>query len=630
MDDFFEFLAMFIWIPLQIAAVIFVLAVIFSKKKKPVKSSAQNPQVAQTSTPAKEEDQEPADDFSIARRVLENTLLFDEDFIKKQMERLDNIQSATETRSGNFHEMPEENLKVAVVGAFSCGKSAFINSILEDKVAPSEITPMTHGITSFIYGEQELYKADDELVTREEYQSKVQDKEEKVKHFIIEYPCPRLKDFEFMDSPGFGSVSDNENKTAQEDTELSEEAVQCADVVFFLNNITEGIIKGDAMERLKEISRNDKANNPHRRIFVVLTWADKKGPSARETIRNSIIKLCEDNKLNVDGVMLYSSLPERVKPSDREFFVNAKAHLFDTLVTLRAEGQELKKYRMELKQHAESHARKKAFSKFVEECRLLLKFQPDIKRREAEKKFEKAWDDFARNCAEKIADATYNKIERILLDPNGAERVFVVEKLSDHLLSNYHIVFKYTRLFLTDAESLKIAETIREQGQIFPKANVNASCNRKETGHLIFPENNPDLNRFFQPANAESSVNCISLQRQICTEFFSPLKPLNTFKFKSNANNATENARVEIIEHFKDSFRKECEVFWKDAMTENLKSYIRDATLTPKFSEIAGQEKKANGLLDKLSAYERNAEKLNLDSTETEHDVFSVLGLSDK
>lgn len=624
-DELFSMLLFFLFYMVAPVVGIIVLVVVLSKGKKKTSPGAPQQEKDAVSTKAPEpvqEEKEPEDDLSIARRVLENTLLFDADFAKTQNERLDGIQSSVSTHSGNFHEMPEENLKVAVVGAFSCGKSAFINSILEDKVAPSEITPMTHGITSFIYGEKEIYKADDELVTREEYQSKVQDKSEKVKHFIIEYPCPRLKDFEFMDSPGFGSVSDNDNKTAQEDTELSEEAVQCADVVFFLNCITEGIIKGDAMERLKEISRNDKAKNPHRRIFVVLTWADKKGPSARETIRNSIINLCEENKLNVDGVMLYSSLPERAKASDKDFFIAAKAHLFETLIRLRAEGQELKKFRMELKQHAESHARQKAFEQFVKDCRLVLKFQPDIQKRAEEKKFDKQWTGFAERCAAKIADITYNKIERILLDPIEVQRVFYEEKLSDHFLSGYRIVFNYTRLFLTDAESMKIAEAIRNQNIVDGKGAATPN-----KGLFIFPENKASFNRFFRPTNSES-VSCISLQKKVCEEIFLPMKPLETFKLKGNASNAARKAYAEVLEFFKESFKMKSASLWRDYLTENLKASIREATLAPRIAEISKQENNARMLLDKLSVFEGSAEKLNLDSTETEQDVFSVLGIS--
>lgn len=560
-------------------------------------------------SPSETEDIPEGDDLSIAYRVLENKTLFDTEFIEEQKKKLDVLRTSS-APSSNFHEMPEENLKVAVVGSFSCGKSTFVNSILGDNVAPSEITPMTHGITSFIYGEKELYKADNEIVSREEYQAKVQDKEETVKHFIIEYPCERLKEFEFMDSPGFASVSSNDNKTATEDTELSEEAVQRADVVFFLNNITEGTISGDAMERLKAISRNDAAENPHRRIFVVLTWADRKPPKARETIRTNIINLCEDNKLAVDGVMLYSSLIEKAMTSDRPFFEDAKNQLFATLVKLRAEGQEIKKFRIELKQQAASHAQKKVLSQFAKSCRLYLDYQTDILQKQAEKGFEKEWSAFMKRCVGMIANATYKKVDR-MLDNNETEWVVSTAKLSDHWLSDYYIKFNYKKMFLTDEEADEIKKIIMGN----------------KGDKLVFPEDEPSFERFFCPeTDNDDSPDYRTLQADICKEILLPMYP-------SGASYATEDDAREAAEAFcsdiQDSFKKKSAELWQEYLTAILKGPIRDATLSPHFEEVSRQADNAQRLLGRLSPSESSAETLDLDSTMTEHDVFSVLGLSD-
>ena len=172
--------------------------------------------------------------------------------LKQELERLWKSYSL---QVSSFRETAETNLKIAVVGSFSCGKSSFINSILEDEVAPVEIKPMTHGVTSFIYGEKEKYDADGKEITREEYQKFVQDVNNKTQHFIVTYPCDRLKKIEFMDSPGFGSVSEGDGEqaeeTAERDNRMSDDSIARADVVFFLSNITEGIIPHDAFQRLR-------------------------------------------------------------------------------------------------------------------------------------------------------------------------------------------------------------------------------------------------------------------------------------------------------------------------------------------------------------------------------------------
>ena len=267
--------------------------------------------------------------------------------LKKELERL---QKNSSSSSSAFRNTDNDNLKIAVVGSFSCGKSSFINSILEDEVAPVEIKPMTHGVTSFIYGETEKYDADGKEISREEYQKFVQDADNDTQHFIVSYPCERLKKLEFMDSPGFGSVSDGDEeqdeKAAARDNKLSDDSIARADVVFFLSNITEGVIPNDAFKRLKDICKPEGASNPNRRIYIILTWADRKTASQREDIRNSIIELCQSEKLNICDYRVYSSMPiEKMKEKHQEFFSKAKEELFATVRNLQLIGAELISYR---------------------------------------------------------------------------------------------------------------------------------------------------------------------------------------------------------------------------------------------------------------------------------------------
>lgn len=267
--------------------------------------------------------------------------------LKQELERLQKNYCSAES---SFRNTADENLKVAVVGSFSCGKSSFINSILEDEVAPVEIKPMTHGVTSFIYGETEKYDADGKEISREEYQKFVQDADNDTQHFIVSYPCERLKKLEFMDSPGFGSVSEGneeqDEKAAERDNKLCDDSIARADVVFFLSNITEGVIPNDAFKRLKDICNPSGASNPNRRIYIILTWADRKTASQREDIRNSIVELCESEKLNICDYRVYSSMPiEKMKEKHQEFFSKAREELFSTVRNLQIIGAELISYR---------------------------------------------------------------------------------------------------------------------------------------------------------------------------------------------------------------------------------------------------------------------------------------------
>lgn len=64
---------------------------------------------------------------------------FDEerDDIKKQKERLDN-----------------PDLQIAIVGTIKAGKSTFINALLQDNIATTDVTPETASLTKFIYKEE--------------------------------------------------------------------------------------------------------------------------------------------------------------------------------------------------------------------------------------------------------------------------------------------------------------------------------------------------------------------------------------------------------------------------------------------------------------------------------------------
>jgi len=539
--------------------------------------------------------------LDIAEKILANDLLFNEDFVQQQKKNLAALQE-TEKTSSKFHEMPEENLKVAVVGAFSCGKSAFINSILEDSVAPSEITPLTHGVTSFIYGEKEIYKADDNLINREEYQAKVQGKDEKVKHFIIEYPCARLKEFEFIDSPGFASVSNNENKLAQEDTALSEEAVHRADVVFFLNNVTEGVIQGDSLKRLHAIVKDEKAGNPHRRVYVVLTWADQKPPKARNTIRDSIIQLCEDEKLSIDGVMLYSSVPEKAKKSDQEFFHAAKEQLFLILTKLRQEGQELKKFRSELKQHADSLKKKTILNSFINACKLHLNYQPSVLKYQQEKKFDKDWEKFIDGLVKKASDFMFYKINSELFS------ALDVEKLTDHTFSDYQLTIKRSLFKLSSDE-------ISELKQIFDYEGVNS---------LIIPRDDESIISFTDTEEGDSDIlNVVKVYDNICREIL-----VLNFKpaFFSTEEQAAEKS-LDVEKELREAFEKSAPDIWKEYLTIIFKDAVREATLTPEIKKMEKQLRNVKKLLSELSSGQKPSKKLNLDVTESDMDIYEALGL---
>lgn len=192
-------------------------------------------------------------------------------------------------------------LNVAVVGAFSCGKSSFINSILEENIEPVGPIPTNHANTYFTYGNKEIIKSEGKVFSREEYESEVQNIESEYKEFCVEYPCDSLKGIKMYDTPGFGSMNKNfESEKDKSDIELSKTAANNADILFFLIDINNGTIQESEITYLNSLLNKN--------IYIILTRADDKSPNKREVVKKQII---DKSGIEAERVFLYSSYPEK-------------------------------------------------------------------------------------------------------------------------------------------------------------------------------------------------------------------------------------------------------------------------------------------------------------------------------
>ncbi len=429
-----------------------------------------------------------------------NDLLGNE-FIKRVKRDLEAFEG--QDNQGGMRKTSDENLKVAVVGAFSCGKSTFINSILNDQVAPVEITPKTHGVTSFLYGEKETYDADGKSITREQYQEQVQDGDNQVKHFLVQYPCERPKNLEFMDSPGFGSVSGKAEEVAKKDTALSQEAVNRADVVFFLTNITEGVIQGDALERLTQIcNQKEDVINPHRRIYVILTWADAKSPSERSTVQKSIQKLVNEHQLPIQGVLLYSSLPlEKFRSaSQKEYFSEARENLFNVLLDLQKFRVELIAFRQKLKSHFDQIKVQRFQHSFFPAIRSIIDSAREIKEHDLQRGLLNDWNAFREEAAECIY--------KVFLKKLGDNEYSLIYNEEEHFFSKSKIeVLCQKDLASLSAEELKsiTAEIIRAG----TNHGFTITSNSKSPFGLFFNPNSTKKEAFKEIENVHNAYKCL-------------------------------------------------------------------------------------------------------------------------
>ena len=120
-----------------------------------------------------------------------------------------------------FLDCDDDNLRVAILGVFSGGKSTLINALLGHRVLPSGLEPLTAVLTEICWGPSRRVRAGDsswaawdrpeELA---DLLSRTQGVETRVR---IELPTPVLKGLTIIDTPGFNSeLALHTNKARQQ------------------------------------------------------------------------------------------------------------------------------------------------------------------------------------------------------------------------------------------------------------------------------------------------------------------------------------------------------------------------------------------------------------------------------
>lgn len=193
----------------------------------------------------------------------------------------------------------ERKLRIAVAGKFSCGKSQFINSLIEKEIASVDSARTTCCKTIFTgdpsVSEVVISDSEGRTYSREEYVQRSSKVSAGREVFTVRLPDADWKAFEVIDTPGYDSIDEG-------DLQISEEAVADADVVFFLFDMSNGTIPKDSIEYLK---RSVRANQL---VYLVANKADLKPDGARRMIMDSIASECKGNKLRYESILPYSSL----------------------------------------------------------------------------------------------------------------------------------------------------------------------------------------------------------------------------------------------------------------------------------------------------------------------------------
>lgn len=260
--------------------------------------------------------------------------------VKKNIENLDNIVNTKFKKLLNFSNILPANIFfdvqnlnldlkefsiypkifgkniIGVGGCFSSGKSAFINSILEERILPID-TIITTSFPTYILNEtinrnilltsfQEMLEVDKldlkKLSHRfyEEYGVHLSTVGDKI---FIENNSFDYENLALLDTPGYNADSDSGKK----DMEISYSQLRRVKYIIWIIDINNGGLRNDDLDFINSLGKDKE-------IFFVINKADTvSDEKARYDVYQHIQNQIENEKFNSLGVALYSSRTSKNK-----------------------------------------------------------------------------------------------------------------------------------------------------------------------------------------------------------------------------------------------------------------------------------------------------------------------------
>lgn len=215
----------------------------------------------------------------------------------------------------NFYKfciLPElaDKVIVGIGGAFSAGKSSFLNGILGRKILSVEIDPTTSIPTYLLYGESQKIKAilkdfQQQDLSPEQFKSLTHHAEEELQQLahdidliLLNQPEQQWKNLAFLDTPGYSNHNDIEQDLC--DAHIAKVQLNDVQRLIWLISADQGIISQSDIEFLKTIH----ADIPK---LVVISRADKKGSDDINQIKMLTQSTLAQHQIDVINVLALSS-----------------------------------------------------------------------------------------------------------------------------------------------------------------------------------------------------------------------------------------------------------------------------------------------------------------------------------
>lgn len=182
-------------------------------------------------------------------------------------------------------------LRVAVIGPYSSGKSSFINAILElegtDDACEVSVTPQTNCVTEF--------KASSEKggVLADKTKPPIEDGVPFLTHLI---DSSALQGLTILDTPGLGNPEKKDG--GKDELKKSIEAIIKSDVLVLVLDCNHGGLAKEVKEFLNVHCRRTDPRDERFPILVVFNKSDQKSPTERKDISKEFNKFIRNDKLN--------------------------------------------------------------------------------------------------------------------------------------------------------------------------------------------------------------------------------------------------------------------------------------------------------------------------------------------
>ena len=260
--------------------------------------------------------------------------------VKKNIENLDNIVNTKFKKLLNFSNILPANIFfdvqnlnldlkefsiypkifgkniIGVGGCFSSGKSAFINSILEERILPID-TIITTSFPTYILNETinrntlltsfqemlEVDKLDLKKLSHRFYEEYGVHLSTVVDKIFIENNSFDYENLALLDTPGYNADSDSGKK----DMEISYSQLRRVKYIIWIIDINNGGLRNDDLDFINSLGKDKE-------IFFVINKADTvSDEKARYDVYQHIQNQIENEKFNSLGVALYSSRSSKNK-----------------------------------------------------------------------------------------------------------------------------------------------------------------------------------------------------------------------------------------------------------------------------------------------------------------------------